>query len=152
MFIPASCAVTFLNTGPQFSVFMLGCVNKVLLWDKWLHKLIAHKGQLGFYEKHESESCCRCSCVQFSTASQSIIFEHKGATSSCLLHDSFLLCIPVCLNTSSILSCPALRNQDNQPSSQTERADFNTVLLQNFCWSCLQSAEFTDYSAKVIIL
>lgn len=78
MFILASCAVTFLNPRPQFSVFMLGCVNKVLPWDKWLHKLIAHKGQLGFYEKHESENCCWCSCMQFSTASQSIIFERRA--------------------------------------------------------------------------
>lgn len=111
MFILASSAVTFLNSGPQFSVFMLGCVNKVLPWDKLFHKLITHKGQLGFYEKHESENGCWCSCVQFSTASQATTFESwvmwTGAWRCNVTVPVVFCCVSLFASAAPVL-CPAL--------------------------------------------
>lgn len=156
MFILASCAVTFLNPGPQFSVFMLGCVNKVLPWDKWLHKLIAHKGQLGFYEKYESENCCWWSCGQFPTASQSIIFESwamwTGAWRRNVTVPVVFCCTSLFASTASVF-CPALlKGTETTSLLHTLREQISRQYFAPFLLELSSVSRITDYSDKEIIL
>lgn len=155
MFILASCAVTFLNPGPWFSVFMLGCVNKVLPWDKWLHKLIAHKGQLGFYEKYESENCCWCSCVQFPTASRFIIFERwamwTGAWRCNVPVPVVFCCVSLFASTAPVL-CPALLTGTSTTSLlHTLKEHISRHCFTPFLLELSSVSKITDYSDNEII-
>lgn len=155
MFILASCAVTFLNPGPQFSVFMLGCVNKVLPWDKWLHKLIAHKGQLGFYEEYESENCCWWSCAPLPTASQSVIFASWAmwtGAGRCNVTVPVVFCCGSLFASAAPVLCPALLEEPRQPAFLTHWEHISWQYFTAFLLELSSVSRITDYSDKEIIL
>lgn len=124
---------------------MLHSVNAVLPWDKWLHKLTAHKGQFGFYEKQEREKCCWRNCPPRSAASQPASFwklsDVKGAQ-SCDGSGSAARCVAVCRNTPSVHPCTA--------RSSTFRENTSKAFLLEL--ASVRRSRIHNHSAKGIIL